>query len=304
MPDLDLLSTFLEIYRSGSITAAASRRGLSQPAVSGQLARLEEQMGEPLFVRSRRGAVPTDRAYDLARRIGTHLDELQQAVGSAAGADDQAAHRGTVHLAGPSDLMAMRVVPALAPLTAGGLRLRITLGLAEELLAALAAARIDLVVSAVRPRLKNVVATPFADEEFLLVGPPGLARTIDPGRLHEEPVRALAHLPLVAYAEELPIIRRYWRSEFGRRPPNPVAVTVPDLRAVLAAVVAGAGVSVLPRYLAEPALASGSVETLHQPQVRPLNTLYLAARTGGPANPAAAVVHRRLTERSREWDLL
>jgi DNA-binding transcriptional LysR family regulator len=73
---------------------------------------------------------------------------------------------------------------------------------------------------------------------------------------------------------------------------------------VLAAVVAGAGVSVLPRYLAEPALAAGSVETLHQPQVRPLNTLYLAVRAGGPANPAASVVHRHLIERSREWDLL
>jgi DNA-binding transcriptional LysR family regulator len=302
VPDLDLLSTFLEIYRGGSITAAAARRGVSQPAVSGRLARLEEQIGEPLFVRSRRGAVPTERAYELARRIGTHLDELHDALDS--GDADGPGHRGTVHLAGPSDLMALRVVPALAPLTARGLRLRITLGLAEELLAALAAARVDLVVSSVRPRLENVSATPFADEEFVLVGPPALARTVDQGSLDDEPVRALAHLPLVAYGEELPIVRRYWRSEFGRRPPNPVAVTVPDLRAVLAAVVAGAGVSVLPRYLAEPALATGSVEALHQPRVRPLNTLYLASRGGAPANPAAAVVHRHLTERAREWELL
>lgn len=307
LPDLDLLSTFLEIYRGGSITAAASRRGLSQPAVSGQLARLEGQIGEPLFVRSSRGAVPTERAYDLARRIGTHLDELNHALGPGGpdgGAEDGTDPVGTVHLAGPSDLMAMRVVPALAPLTARGLRLRITLGLAGELLAALAAARVDLVVSSVRPRLRNVVSTPLADEEFLLVGPPALARTVDPGRLAGEPVSALAHLPLVAYGEELPIVRRYWRSEFGRRPPNPVAVTVPDLRAVLAAVVAGAGVSVLPRYLAEPALGAGSVETLHQPAVRPLNTLYLASRAGVPANPAAAAVHRRLAERAREWELL
>ncbi|MFD7631471.1 LysR family transcriptional regulator [Streptomyces sp. NPDC059851] len=302
MPDLDLLSTFLEIYRSGSITAAADRRGLSQPAASGQLARLEEQLGEPLFIRSRRGVVPTERAYDLARRVGTHIDELRHAL--AAPGEDRAAYRGTVRLAGASDLVAARIVPVLAPLTARGLRLDITLGLAEDLLAALTAARVDLVVSAVRPQLKNVVATPLADEEFVLVGPPGLARTVDPDRLTTEPLKALSHLPLVAYGEELPIVRRYWRSEFGRRPPNPVAVTVPDLRAVLAAVVAGAGVSVLPRYLAEPALASGSVEVLHHPQVRPLNTLYLATRVGGLANPAVAGVHRHLTERSREWDVL
>ncbi|MGP3979582.1 LysR family transcriptional regulator [Streptomyces sp. KR80] len=302
MPDLDLLSTFLEIYRGGSITAAAGRRGLTQPAVSGQLARLEEQLGEPLFVRSRRGVIPTERADDLARRIGTPLDELHHAL--AATDDDRAVYHGTVRLAGASDLMAARVVPALAPLSARGLRLRITLGLAEDLLSELAGARVDLVVSALRPRLKNVVATPLADEEFVLVGSPSLARTIDPERLSTEPLQALAHLPLVGYAEELPIIRRYWRSEFGRRPPNPVALTIPDLRAVLSGVVAGAGVSVLPRYLVEPALAAGSVEMLHQPQVRPLNTLYLATRVGGLANPSVALVHRHLTERSREWDFL
>ncbi|MFD0395026.1 hypothetical protein ACFQ3Z_33930 [Streptomyces nogalater] len=44
----------------------------------------------------------------------------------------------------------------------------------------------------------------------------------------------------MAYGPELPIVRRYWRSEFGRRPSNPVSMVVPDLRAVLAAVVAGA----------------------------------------------------------------
>lgn len=301
MPDLDLLRTFLEIYREGSLTAAAARRGLTQPAVSGQLARLEEQLGEPLFTRSRRGVTPTDRAHDLARRIGTHLDALRRAL--AAG-DDRAAHQGTVHLAGAADLMAARVLPSLAPLTDRGLRLRITLGLAEDLLAALAGGRVDLVVSAVRPKLARITATPLADEEFVLVGAPSQARTIDPGHLARDPVQALAHLPLVAYAEELPIIRRYWRSEFGRRPPNPVAVTVPDLRAVLAAVVAGIGVSVLPRYLAEPALAAGSVEVLHTAGVRPLNTLYLATRTGGLADPSVALVHRHLLARAREWEVL
>ncbi|RZU54171.1 DNA-binding transcriptional LysR family regulator [Krasilnikovia cinnamomea] len=301
MPDLDLLATFLEIYRSGSLTAAAARRGLSQAAVSGQLARLEQQVGQRLFDRSRRGAVPTERALDLARRIGTHIDELHHVFDAPP--EDLAAYRGTVRLAGPSDLLAMRVMPVLAPLAVRGLRLRITLGLAEDLLAVLAAGSLDMVVSAVRPPPGTVVATAFADEEFVLVGAPSLARTIDPGALATEPLRALAHLPLIAYAEDLPIIRRYWRSEFGRRPPNPVAITIPDLRATLAAVVAGAGVSVLPRYVAEPALAAGSVEVLHQPQVPPLNTLYLVTRVGGLAAPAVATVHRALTERSNHWVL-
>ncbi|MFD0395024.1 LysR family transcriptional regulator [Streptomyces nogalater] len=69
MSDLDLLATFLEIYRRGSLTAAAAALGVSQPAVSGQLARLEGQLDAVLFERSRHGATPTPRAHELARHI-------------------------------------------------------------------------------------------------------------------------------------------------------------------------------------------------------------------------------------------
>lgn len=129
--------------------------------------------------------------------------------------------------------MTVRGLPALAPLTRRGLRFEVTLGLANDLLAALRSGQLDLVLSAVRPGA-GLTATPLTDEEFLLVGPPLLARTVDPRLLADDPARALEHLPLVAYSGELPIIRRYWRSEFGRRPKNATAVTVPDLRAVLA----------------------------------------------------------------------
>ncbi|MFI1126718.1 LysR family transcriptional regulator [Streptomyces hygroscopicus] len=297
--DLDLLATFLEIYRRGSLTAAATARGISQPAVSGQLARLEEQLGDVLFTRSRNGAHPTARAHELARRTGPHLDGLRHAL--AEDADGQAC-QGTVRLGAAGEFAAARLLPALAPLTRRGLHLRITLDLAEPLLASLADGELDLVVSSIRPpaKLRGLTAIPYLDEEFVLVGTPTAARSIDPQRLAEDPVAALAHLPLVSYAEELPIIRRYWRSEFDRRPPNPVSVLVPDLRAVLAAVIADAGISVLPRYLAEPALHSGSLEQLHRTEVPPLNTLYLVTRSG-PAQPAVQLVHRRLLDHATTW---
>jgi DNA-binding transcriptional LysR family regulator len=301
VPGLDLLATFLEVYRTGSLSAAAERLGVSQPAVTGQLARLEEQLGARLFVRSRRGAEPTERAVALATQVGLHVDELRAALGPA---DDVPAVRGLVRLGGAAELMTVRALPALAPLVAQGLQVRVTLGLGDELLAALAAGHLDLVVSSVRPRQDAVVATPLVDEEFLLVGPASLAHTVDPVRLAADPVAALSHLPLVAYAEELPIVRRYWRSEFGRRPPNVTSLVVPDLRAVLAAVIAGAGVSVLPRYLVASALESGQVVQLHQPEAPPLNTLYLAGRRGAPPSPALAAVHARLTQAAEEWGSL
>ncbi|NKE61174.1 LysR family transcriptional regulator [Lentzea sp. PSKA42] len=281
MTDLGLLATFLEIYRGGSITAAASRRGLTQPAVSGQLAKLEKELGEPLFIRGGRGVTPTPRADELARRVGPPVDQLRSAF------DPVAAVEGTVRIGGAAEFMTARGLPALAPLTQRGLRFEVTLGLANDLLNALKTAQLDVVLSSVRPGA-GLTATPLTDEEFLLVGPPLLARTVDQELLGEDPARALEHLPLVAYSDELPIIRRYWRSEFGTRPKNATAVVVPDLRAVLAAVIAGAGVSALPRYLVEPALVAGSVELLHQAEIPPLNTLYVVTR--GVTTPATGTV--------------
>ncbi|MGO4633769.1 LysR family transcriptional regulator [Streptomyces sp. 2RAF24] len=232
MPSLDLLATFLEIYRAGSLSAAAQRLGVTQPAVSGQLARLEEQIGEPLFIRSRKGVTPTPRAAALAARVSLHLDGLRDALGST---ETEPALRGTVRIGGAAEIMTLRVLPVLAPLTGRGLHLRAAFGLARDLLTGLAADRLDLVVSAIRPPHQELFAVPLIDEEFLLVGPPSMARTVDDDRLRTAPADALAALPLVTYGEELPILRRYWRSEFGHRPANPVALVAPDLRAVLAA---------------------------------------------------------------------
>lgn len=300
MPNLDLLATFLAIYRQGSLSAAATELGLTQPAVTGQLLRLEKDLGEPLFVRSRQGAVPTARAAELAARIGTRIDELRGAM--TAGADD-VQYRERVALGGASDAMAARFLPALAPLTERGLRLTVTLGLADELLSALESARLDLVLSSVRPRQRGITATPLIDEEFVLVAAPALARSVDPALLADDPVPSLSHLPLIAYADDLPIIRRYWRSEFGRRPPNRVAMVVPDLRAILAVVIAGAGASVLPRYIAAAAVEAGSVEVVHTPDVPPLNTIYLAHRAG-TARPVVTLIREKLLERARSWGSL
>ena len=52
--DLDLLRTFLTVYRTGGFTRAADLLGRSQPAISLQMKRLEDRVGGPLFVRDGR----------------------------------------------------------------------------------------------------------------------------------------------------------------------------------------------------------------------------------------------------------
>jgi len=63
-----LLHHFLTAYAARSIGQAATRLGLTQPALSKSLRKLEADLGVPLFERSTRGIVPTLYADTLARR--------------------------------------------------------------------------------------------------------------------------------------------------------------------------------------------------------------------------------------------
>lgn len=147
-----------------------------------------------------------------------------------------------MHLAGPAEFLSGTGLKVPAPLVAQGVRLRVAIGLTEPLLEELRAGRHDLVVATRRPHGRTLHAELLADEEFVLVAAPAWAERLK-GR--ELPI-ALESLPLIAYAEDLPIARRYWRHVFDRRLHTQAAITIPDMRGVLTAVTAGAGWSVLP----------------------------------------------------------
>lgn len=283
---LDLLRTFLAVYRAGSLTAAAGALGLSQPTVTAQVRSLEARLGRPLFDRLPRGVTPTPVAAELARRVAEPLDALAATaldVGSGP-------FPAIVHLGGPADFLSERVLPALASHAAAGLRLRVRFGLPEEVLPAVAAGRLDLAITGIRPRLRGIAVTPLWDEEFVLVAAPSWAE-----RLHlPAGPESLPTVPLVAYGEDAPILRRYWRTVFGTRLTRAPDVVVPDLRGVLSAVLAGAGASVLPTYLCARYVTDGALRTLATPDIVPLNTLYLSANPATLGRRAVETVHNHL----------
>ncbi|HEY4800998.1 MAG TPA: LysR family transcriptional regulator [Paraburkholderia sp.] len=70
--DLAQLRTFIAVTEAGSVSAGAERVFLSQSSVSEQLKKLEERIGQPLFVRSKQGMSATPagaKLLDHARRI-------------------------------------------------------------------------------------------------------------------------------------------------------------------------------------------------------------------------------------------
>ncbi|MFD7282084.1 LysR family transcriptional regulator [Streptomyces sp. NPDC059862] len=296
---MNLLRTFLAVYRSGSFTAAAPLLGLSQPTVTAQIRTLEQQSGRTLFTRLPRGVEPTALAHELARQVSGPLAALAALEG---GAGPLFGHTAPVHLAGPSELLCTRVLPALAGLVADGVQLWVTQGLTDPLLEDLRAGQHDLVIATRRPRGRALASLPLADEEYVLVATPDWARRVaEHPAAGGDPCVALRELPLVTYAEDLPIARRYWRTVFGRQLAARAALTVPNLHAVVAAVAAGADYSVLPQSLCKEHLAAGRLALLHDPQEPPLNTLFLVQRPGAGANPDVIRVRDRLRSAARAW---
>lgn len=79
--DLNLLKTLHVLLQERNVTRAAGRLALSQPAVSGMLARLRQYFGDEILVRTPQGMVPTERAAALAEplaRIFGEIDALLQ----------------------------------------------------------------------------------------------------------------------------------------------------------------------------------------------------------------------------------
>ncbi|MDN3247341.1 MULTISPECIES: LysR family transcriptional regulator [unclassified Streptomyces] len=299
--DLALLRTFVTVHRAGSFTRAAALLGLSQPAVTSQIRTLERQLGRPLFLRQARGVTPTTIGDELAHKAAPHLDALVEIAET--GLDDDSSLR-TLHLAGPPEFTAERALPALTELTGEdgqGFALRASFGNAEEALEGLAAGHHDLAIGTARPRGALLTATPLCDEEHVLVAAPQWAERAGPDQLRHTAAPDLEHVPVVEVHESLPFVARYWASVFDARPAAPGAVVAPDLRAVLACTVAGAGLAVLPRYLCAEALARGEVVALHDPAVPPLRTYFLVVRTGTLAMPHIARAHEWLLRAAADW---
>ena len=149
--DLAVLRTLLATVESGSFAAAARRVGRSESAVSLQLKRLEEQTGEPVFVRTGRQMALTAggaRLVEYARRL---LDLNDEALPDAS----ENSIDGTVTLGVPHD-----VTETWLPAVIAGFRrshpsatLKVIEGRSAILQSRLVDSQIDLavVLSATRP---------------------------------------------------------------------------------------------------------------------------------------------------------
>lgn len=270
------LGVFLAVVDEGGFTAAADRVDISQPAVSQAIRELEDELGALLFHRVGRGVTLTAAGEALvapARQARRDLDVGRAAVAAVAGAT-----AGTLDL---TCLPTLAVAP-LAPLVGAfrvahpGVMVRLSdPANTAELLSFVRSGRseIGLVDD---PDVEDLRSVPLADQDFLVVLPPGSDRGTRPFPLAE-----LTRLPLVAPPPGTST-RGMLDDAVGRD--ARVVVEAEQREALLPLIVAGAGAGLLPRPLAEVAEALGCVAV--EPMPRVTRTVVLVHRDS-PLTPAA-----------------
>jgi DNA-binding transcriptional LysR family regulator len=125
--DLNLLPVFLALMEERSVTRAASRLGITQPALSNSLNRLREMLKDPLFIRERYGIRPTQLAEEIAPTIEAALAQLDDLVVHQQDFDPASAER--LFLIAPNSYVELVLMPALVARLreqAPGIKLRLT----------------------------------------------------------------------------------------------------------------------------------------------------------------------------------
>lgn len=287
--DLHTVRILRAVAEHGSITAAASALGYSQPALSQHLQRAEHRLGVPLLLRTGRAVRLTDAGRVVVRHAGPILAALTAAEDELSQLADRST--GTVRLAGfPS--ASSTIVPLLIARIADkhpGLRLVYTEAEPPEALRLLADGAIDLAVTFAYP---GDPADPHAELSGIAVA----ALFEDPSVVilpRQHPLGTATTVPLAELADEnwiggCPLCRGHLLAACGALGFSPrVAHSSDNSVAVLGLVAAGVGVALQPELALEPLeLPPGtSAHRLNPASDRQVRAVHLA---GAQAVPGVA----------------
>jgi DNA-binding transcriptional LysR family regulator len=253
------IKAFLATARTGSFSAAARDIGIAPSVVTKRVTRLEHEIGSRLFVRSTRRLSLTAEGERLRPRLQLLVGELEEALSGV-----QPEERGLVgrlRLKAPTTVGSLFVGASIARFQKANPNLTIELVLADRSVNPLEEG-FDLAMGALPTAYAHVIDVPLcAYERVLVAAPDYVARHGAP----QAPTDLAEHDCLIF----LPV-GPSWSFETEGGPATVdvhASFSVNDSSVLLAAALEGAGVTVIPRYLARAGLADGRLVQL-LPDVR------------------------------------
>jgi len=293
--ELRHLDALLAVAEHGSFTAAADALRTVQSNVSEQVRQLEQELGVPLMVRNRRGAVPTEfgvRVLERARHIHNELGALRQDLSMLQAL--QTGHAAVGVVGTISRWLVPQVVEEMRR-SAPGVSLRITEGASERIAAevgdrTLAQAVVTEPVADNRLHVEHLL-----DEDIVGVVPIDMQLRADA----PVPLRLLAQHPLILPPGGNPLRAELDAAAHDEGVVLDVPVEVEGVRLIADLVAAGAGVSIMPETAVpadNPRLRSVAIARM------PPRRLALVTARGVELSLADQAVHNVLVRLVRQPD--
>lgn len=243
--DMRQLRYFVQIVESGSLAKASRQLFIAQPALSQQMAHLEEEVGKPLLVRSSRGVLPTENGVALYRHAVFMVRQLDQAM--AVARQERGAVSGRVALGLAPTTVCQLGLPLLRHLRAKhpAITLNVVEGLSGHLEHMTRDGQLDLAVLFRPTAASELTVEPLLNEELFVIVP-ATSRQIGEDRTSLT-LREVAALPLI-----LPSLghglRRRIELEFERAGvPIETVAEIDSLPLLMSCVDDGMGVTIKPR---------------------------------------------------------
>lgn len=173
--DLNLLIAFTVLFREQSVSLAADKLHLGQPAVSGALARLREMFDDPLFIRSGHRMQPTARACELHRELMPLLEQLQSTLFQSSEFSPSATT--TSITLGMSDWLEMWLMPTLLPAlkqAAPGLHIQVVTSTPLTDMQQLEGGELDMAVSVAQHTARWLERKPLTEMPYHVLWNPQL----------------------------------------------------------------------------------------------------------------------------------
>jgi LysR family transcriptional regulator, carnitine catabolism transcriptional activator len=281
--DLRRLRLFLAVVDEGGFTAAAKAVHVAQPAVSLAVRELEQELGAPLLVRSRRGAALTPAGEALVGPARQALRDVDTAAAAVAAVTGLVA--GRLDLASLPTLAADPVAELVGRFHRAhpGVRVRMAdPDDSEAVAAAVRSGESEVGITDEGAANAGLVEHPLLVQALLAVSPPGTGGRS--GRDRPFRLRRLEGTALVLSppGSSLRTVVEAAAAEAGVTPS--IAVETAQREALIPLVLAGAGTTFLPPTPARTAERLGAVVQRTQPALR--RTIVLVHRPG-PLGPAA-----------------
>ncbi len=251
--DWDNLQVFLMIARTGRISAAARRLGVEHTTVSRRLDALEKELAVPLFYRTTTGYLPTAHGKNMMAKAETM--ERAAIAAAARAREGSGAVAGCVRLAMAPEFASHWLAPQLPAFRVQypQIELQILVGTRER---DLTRGEAELSIQSPRPRQQGLLTVRIAHTANALYASKML---LGGKKLWIERVEDLRGLSLLVYTPAYQMLQEAKWFQPVLASAN-ISVETNSTHTLLAAARAGAGVAVLPHFVAqvEPALVSVS----------------------------------------------